>query len=158
MLLTLAEAKDQARVLDNAEDALILRKLEAAEQAAIAYLDRAVFADDASLLAAKAAAPVSFAAAVASYRSAILAAQSLDDDLVREDALQSAEIGYLRARTASRQVADGIVITEKIRAGILLIFGSLFMQREDVVIGATASKLPDGAYTLLWQDRAGIGL
>ncbi|SDV49816.1 head-tail connector protein [Chitinasiproducens palmae] len=53
---------------------------------------------------------------------------------------------------------DPIIVNNAIRAAILLILGKLYANREDVVVGATVSQLPDGAEHLLQPYRVGLGV
>jgi len=53
---------------------------------------------------------------------------------------------------------DPIVIKPGIRAAILLILGRLNSHREDVVVGVSATELPQGAETLLRPHRVDMGV
>ena len=53
---------------------------------------------------------------------------------------------------------DPMVVTPSIRAGILLILGHLFANREDTVVGAAVSELPRGSMSLLQPYRTGMGV
>ena len=55
----------------------------------------------------------------------------------------------MRAMVAYRQVFDGIVVNDQIRAAVLLTVGHLYANREDAVVGASVSALPNGADYLL---------
>ena len=61
-------------------------------------------------------------------------------------------------------LADGsagskpIVINPSIRAACLLITGSLYANREDVVVGTISSELPMGSRSLLTPYRVGWGV
>ena len=148
-LVTLAEAKLHLRVDGIDEDALIGVYIAAAEQSAIALLDRGVYADGTALGAARAAAPAELAAATAAYTEAIAAAQALTDATEQAAATQAAEYAYLRAQVAYRQAMDGIVVNDTIKSAVLLIVGHLYAHREDVVAGVSVAKLPNGAEWLL---------
>jgi hypothetical protein len=91
----------------------VLLKLEAAEESAALYLNRAFYAD-----------------------SEAMAAAVLDG-------------------TAGD---DPIVVTKAITAACLLILGNLYANREDVVVGATVSDLPQGSRSLLSPYRVGLGV
>ena len=148
-LVTLAEAKLHLRVDGIDEDALIGVYIAAAEQSAIALLDRGVYADGTALGVAKAAAPGELTAATTTYTSAIAAAQSMADATEQAAATQAAEYAYLRAQVAYRQAMDGIVVNDTIKSAVLLIVGHLYAHREDVVAGVSVAKLPNGAEWLL---------
>lgn len=145
----LAEAKLHLRVDGTDEDALIGVYITAAEQMAIALLDRGVYADGTALGAARAAAPAELTAATATYTAAIAAAQALTYATEQAAATQAAEYAYLRAQVAYRQAMDGIVVDDTIKSAVLLIVGHLYAHREDVVAGVSVAKLPDGAEWLL---------
>ena len=147
--VTLPEAKLHLRVDSIDEDALIVLYINAAEQSAVSLLDRGVYADGTALGVAKAAAPAELAAATATYTAAIAAAQALTDATEQAAATQAAEYAYLRAQVAYRQAMDGVVVNDQIKAAVLLTVGSLYAQREDVVVGASVATLPNGADYLL---------
>lgn len=99
-LVTLTQAKAHLRIDHYFEDEDITLKLRAAEEMAIAYLDRAVYPS--------------------------------------QEALDAA----LAAETAG---PDPMVCTDMVRAGILLLLGDLYANREETVTGSTATQLPTGA-------------
>lgn len=107
-LVTLDEAKAHLRVVDDSEDTDITLKLRAAEQMAVAYLDRAVYPS---------------AQAMAS-------------------AVTAGEAGPLP-----------MVVTDMVRAGILLLLGDLYANREETVTGTIATQLPTGARSCLLPLR-----
>lgn len=149
IFVTTSEAKLHLRVDSADEDALIGVYITAAEQMAIALLDRGVYADGTALGVAKAAAPGELDTAIAAYESAIAAAEALADETAKAASIQTAGNGLLRAKVAHRHAMDGMVVNEAIKAAVLLIVGSLYAQREDVVIGVSVAKLPNGAEWLL---------
>lgn len=145
----LAEAKLHLRVDSADEDALIGVYITAAEQMAIALLDRGVYADGTALGVAKAAAPGELDTAIAAYESAMAAAEALADETAKAAAIQTAGNGLLRAKVAYRQAMDGMVVNEAINAAVLLIVGHLYVNREDVVTGVSVAQMPNGAEWLL---------
>lgn len=147
--VTLAEAKLHLRVDGNDEDSLIGLYINAAEQAAIKALDRGVYADNTALQTAMTAAPAALTAATAAKEAAVTAAEALTDADEKAAALQAAENAYLRALVAYRQVFDGIVVNDQIKAAVLLTVGHLYSNREDAVVGASVAALPNGADYLL---------
>ena len=149
IFVTTSEAKLHLRVDSADEDALIGVYITAAEQMAIALLDRGVYADGTTLGVAKAAAPGELDTAIAAYESAIAAAEALADETAKAASIQTAGNGLLRAKVAHRHAMDGMVVNEAIKAAVLLIVGSLYAQREDVVVGVSVEQLPNGAEWLL---------
>ena len=148
--VTLPEAKLHLRGVDGTEeDALIGVYITAAEQMAIALLDRGVYADGTALGVARAAAPAELTAATVTYTEAIAAAQALTDATEQAAATQAAEYAYLRAQVAYRQTMDGMVVNDVIKSAVLLIVGHLYAHREDVVAGVSVDKLPNGSEWLL---------
>lgn len=149
IFVTTSEAKLHLRVDSADEDALIGVYITAAEQMAIALLDRGVYADDTALGVAKAAAPGELDTAIAAYESAIAAAEALADETAIAAAIQTAGNGLLRAKVAHRHAMDGMVVNEAINAAVLLIVGHLYVNREDVVTGVSVAQMPNGAEWLL---------
>lgn len=147
--VTLAEAKLHLRVDGTNEDSLIGLYINAAEQAAIKAMDRGVYADGTALQTAMAAAPAALTAATVAKEAAVTAAEALTDADEKAAALQVAEAAYMRALVAYRQVFDGIVVNDQIKAAVLLTVGHLYAHREDVVSGASVAALPNGADCLL---------
>ena len=145
----LAEAKLHLRVDGTDEDALIGLYINAAEQAAVKAMDRGVYADNTALQTAMAAAPAALTAATAAKEAAVTAAEAMTDADEKAAALKAAENAYMRALVAYRQVFDGIVVNDQIRAAVLLTVGHLYANREDAVVGASVSALPNGADYLL---------
>ena len=145
----LAEAKLHLRVDGTDEDALIGVYITAAEQMAMALLDRGVYADDTALGVAKAAAPGELDTAIAAYESAMAAAEALADKTAKAASIQTACNGLLRAKVAYPHAMDGMVVNEAINAAVLLIVGHLYVNREDVVTGVSVAQMPNGAEWLL---------
>ena len=147
--VTVDEAKLHLRVDGTDEDALIGLYINAAEQAAVKAMDRGVYADGTALQTAMTAAPAALTAATVAKEAAVDAAEAITDSTEKVAALQVAETAYMRAQVAYRQVFDGIVVNDQIKAAVLLTVGSLYAQREDVVVGASVAALPNGADYLL---------
>lgn len=53
---------------------------------------------------------------------------------------------------------DPILINPSVRAACLLILGSLYANREDVVVGTISSELPMGSRSLMTPYRVGWGV
>lgn len=71
---------------------------------------------------------------------------------------------YADEATLAAAVLDGsagvdpILLNASVRAACLLILGSLYANREDVVVGVTTTELPMGSRSLLTPYRIGWGI
>jgi hypothetical protein len=156
MLVDLAAAKAHIRD-EGAPDDQVQMYLRAAEQSAEQWLNRRIYATTDELTAALLEVPAASLSAVNAYDAALVAADALGDVRLVLDARAQAGRVYDRAADAIREIRDGIVINDLIKAGILLLFGHLYANREDVVAGVTASELPQGSKYLLQPYRVGLG-
>ncbi|MBA1296569.1 phage gp6-like head-tail connector protein [Pseudomonas lurida] len=137
---------------------LVQSQLDGAEAAAMAYLNRSFFVDQAALDLAKATTFQRTQAARAVYRAA----------LVQADAPENAEDrGRLRelARKVLVQTFEiidmdefGMVTNKAIEAACLLKLGHLYANREEVVVGTTGTELPLTSKSLLAPYRIGMGV
>lgn len=149
MFITPAIAAAHLRLVGVDVGADITLKAEAAEQAAIGYLDRAVYADQGQLDTAVALVPAALATAKATYDAADAAATLIaDTDLCLIEKTHAFDV-YLKARFAAARIRRGMVINSAVLSAMLLILGDLWESREDTVIGASATRLPNGARCLL---------
>ncbi len=144
-----AESEDQP---------LVEEFLGAAEEAAMQFLQRRFYADQADLDKVKAEIIQRTQAARAAYRAASeLAADPENSDIrcrLRDRARQS-----LSESLEQIDMDDfGIVINKAIQAACLLKLGSLFANREEVVIGTTAVELPLASKSLLMPYRIRMGV
>ncbi len=123
----------------DADDSVdIQHKLNAAQEIAEQFIGRRIYADDAELDAA------------------------INANAVEMDALVSLRVGALSGDVNSHvvktkleriesqmyeklMIARGIVTNTAIEIAILLILGTLYEHREDVVVGTSIVKLPRGA-------------
>jgi hypothetical protein len=153
-MVSLDLAKMHLRADGNDEDALISAYIATALRAAVHYLDRRVFATQEELTAATAAAPEVLSAARVAYEALILAADLIANPQDRSAATRTAEDTYGRAREAYSRTQDGMVCNDSIRSAMLLMIGTSYAQREDVVIGLSVAQLPVGAHALLACDKA----
>lgn len=151
-LISLYTAKPHLRVDHCDEDALIGAYLLAAEQVAVQYLNRNVYADSAALAAAIAAAPATLTAATATYDAAVLVAEAMENETEAEIALEAAELAYAAAQNEARATHNGIVINAAITAAILLHTGHLYDSRESVS-RVSMSVVPMGWDVLLQPYR-----
>lgn len=130
-------------------DSDIMLKADAAEQAAISYLNRAVYENPAQLDVAIALVPAALAAAKAAYAAADEAAGLIADrDLCLIEKTYAFDV-YLNAKFDAARIRRGLVINSAIRSAMLLMLGALWESREDVITGTIATQLPNGARCLL---------
>ncbi|MDH6185486.1 head-tail connector protein [Polaromonas sp. CG_23.6] len=149
MFITPTIAAAHLRLVGNDVGADITLKAEAAEQAAISYLDRAVYEDQAQLDAAIALVPAALAAAKAAYAAADDAATLIaDTDLCLIEKTYAFDT-YLKAKFAAARIRRGLVINSAIQSAMLLILGDLWENREDTAVGVSVTPVPNGARCLL---------
>ena len=53
---------------------------------------------------------------------------------------------------------DPMMVTDSIRAAVLLTLGHLYANRESVITGTIVSEMKDGPRSLLWPYRVGLGV
>lgn len=145
-------ARDHLKVDHCDEDALIGAYLLAAENTAVQYLNRNVYADQDTLDAAIAAAPAALTAATATYEAAVEVAEAIENEVERESALAAAEQAYLRAQYETNATYNGIVINDSVKVAILLHLGALYANRESVT-RASLATVPMGWDVLLQPYR-----
>ena len=148
MFITTEIAK--AHLRDPSADAADLAlKSDAAELAAIGYLDRAVFANQAALDAAVAAVPAALIAASAAYAAADAAADLVvGRDLILIEKAYAFDKYMLATFTAAR-TRRGMVINPVIQSAMLLLLSDLWESREDTAVGVSVASVPNGARSLL---------
>ena len=145
----LAEPEDQE---------LVQSQLDGAEDAAMAYLQRAFFVDQAALDAARVQVPAARNTARLKYDADMAAAVLTDDHLLRCEAMADANFAFTESLDAATRVARGIVINPSIQSACLLKLGHLFANREEVVTGTIATELPQASKSLLTPYRVGMGV
>jgi len=140
-------------------DADVAFYVGAAIQVAVDFLDRQVYADEASLQAAIEAVPAMLTSAEADWNAAKAAANDLQG-AAKEAAQQAADASFKAAQAQAERIYGGIVINEAIRIGMLMILGHLWRNREAVEVSpsAVAVEIPMGARSFLWPYRRGLGV
>jgi hypothetical protein len=146
-------------LLAEPEDQLLVQaQLDAAEEAAMQFLQRRFFADQATLEIARVAVPARLLAARVVYEAAKLDADGFDDlgdqCRLREQARQR----FGDALEAIDLDAYGLVINAAITAACLLKLGHLFANREEVITGTIATELPLASQSLLMPYRIRMGV
>lgn len=152
-LLTPEQCRTQCRVDGDYADAELAALLASAEDAAAAYLNRSLFADQAALDDALDAFPAEAAAAASAYSVAMAAADS-EPKAAKAEAMRS----VAKQRKASADLAlsrnlAGMVANPSVSAAVRLTLAHLWENPGAVVIGATAVELPLGVIPLLRPYR-----
>lgn len=125
--------------------------LDAAEDAAMRFLNRRIFADQAAKNAAVAA--IDLVAAKQALDSAIEAAEALTDPAAKQAAMEYACYVYRQALSEADETFRGVLMNPQIQAGVLLIAAHLFERRGDA-----QEAIPEAAYMLLYPYREGLGV
>lgn len=113
---------------DAADDAILTICADGAEAAAVAFLNRNLYVDNAALTAALAA--VDMSGIHSAYEDAIEAADAITSDLDKQYAIDKANIALHTAQYDASMVLDGMVIVQNIKSAILLITGHLYRNRD----------------------------
>lgn len=162
MPIDLPTAKAHLRLDADYPDPQVQGKLNSAIQSAEQFIGRRVFADKDALTAAIGKVPAALEAAGIEYAAAIAAARLLNDEVARCAARNYAEQAYRDAQTLARETYAGISKEDPrfpiFEEGALLILGHFFLNREDVVVGASAAQMPNGSGYVLMPLRVGMGV
>ncbi|AAN67190.1 MULTISPECIES: head-tail connector protein [Pseudomonas] len=145
----LAEPEDQA---------LVQAQLDAAEEAAIQFLNRRFYLDQVALDEARAGVSAALQLAKEANTAAIAAAEAEQDQTLRCRLLDHARQALADAYDKADAVAYGMVLNPAIQAACLLKLGHLFANREEVVTGSTAVELPLASQHLLMPFRIRMGV
>lgn len=133
-------------------------KLDAAEQSAAAYLQRRFYADQPSLTADLATVPAARAAARTKFEADFAAVELMENANDRMEALSVATKIFRESREAATAISRGMVVNDAIKSACLLMLGSLFAFREDIVLVDKVMELPKGARFLLQPYRVEMGV
>lgn len=145
----LAEPDDQV---------LVQAQLEAAEGAAMQFLNRRFYLDQVALDQARAGVPAAMRAAKEANAAAVADAEAEPDYALRCRLLEHARQVLADAYDQADAIAYGMVINAQIQAACLLKLGHLFANREDVVTGTIATELPLASQHLLMPYRIRMGV
>ena len=145
----LAEPEDQV---------LVQAQLDAAEEAAMQFLNRRFYLDQVALDAARADVPQAMQAAKDVHASAVEAAQAEQDHTLRCRLLEHARRALAESYDQAGAIAYGMVLNPAIQAACLLKLGHLFANREEVVTGTIATELPLASQHLLMPYRIRMGV
>lgn len=145
----LAEPEDQV---------LIEAQLEAAEEAAMQFLNRRFFATQDAVDAAKAGVLAKLKQARTANATAVDAAMLETDESLQVRLLDHARQALAEVEAEADAVAYGIVVNAAIIAACLLKLGHLFANREEVITGTTVAELPLASKSLLTPYRVRMGV
>lgn len=144
-----AEAEDQV---------LVQAQLDAAEEAAMKFLNRCFYLDQVALDEARAGVAEMMLAAREANATAVAAAEAHPDHSLRCRLLGHARQALADAYDQADAIAYGMVLNPAIQAACLLKLGHLFANREEVVTGITATELPVASRHLLTPYRIRMGV
>ncbi|URD41440.1 head-tail connector protein [Pseudomonas sp. BYT-5] len=145
----LAEPEDQI---------LVQAQLDAAEEAAMQFLNRRFYLDQVALDEARAGVPAAMQQAKEANAEAAAAAEAEQDHTLRCRLLEHARKVLADAYDQADAIAYGMVLNPAIQAACLLKLGHLFANREEVVTGSTAVELPLASQHLLMPYRIRMGV
>ncbi|MDV9030568.1 head-tail connector protein [Pseudomonas sp. RAC1] len=145
----LAEPEDQV---------LVQSQLDAAEEAAMQFLNRRFYLDQVSLDQARAGVQLVMQQARAANAAAVTAADAEQDHTLRCRLLEHARQALADAYDRADAVAYGMVLNPAIQAACLLKLGHLFANREEVVTTGSATELPLASQHLLMPYRIRMGV
>lgn len=145
----LAEPEDQV---------LVQAQLDAAEEAAIQFLNRRFYLDQVALDEARAGVPAAMQQAKEANTAAMAAAEAEQDHSLRCRLFEHARQALAEAYDQADAIAYGMVLNPAIQAACLLKLGHLFANREDVVTGTIATELPLASQHLLMPFRIRMGV
>lgn len=145
----LAEPEDQV---------LVQAQLDAAEEAAMQFLNRRFYLDQATLDEARAGVPTAMQEAKEANAAAVAAAELEPDLTLRCCLLEHARQALADAYDQADAIAYGMVVNPAIQAACLLKLGHLFANREEVVTGTIATELPLASQHLLMPYRIRMGV
>lgn len=156
-LVTIDEVRDHCNVAGTYDDLALTRAANGAEQAAEDFLNRRVFANAEDLQSAIAELPDVVESAEAAWATARAEAQALPGEAGRIAEMAACSQWEAAAQRA-RETAVGMVVNSAIRDAVLLIAGHLYRNRENVITGTIVTEMKEGAYSLLWPHRCGLGV
>ncbi|MDZ5601733.1 head-tail connector protein [Pseudomonas sp. RP23018S] len=145
----LAEPDDQV---------LVQSQLDAAEEAAMQFLNRRFYLDQVELDSTRAGVAQLLRQAKAANIDAVAAADLEQDHGLRCRLREHARSALAEAYDSADAIAYGMVINPAIQAACLLKLGHLFGNREEVVTGTTVAELPLSSQHLLMPYRMRVGV
>lgn len=152
-IVTIEQARAHVRVEDDYPAEQLQAAIDGAQDAAQAYLNRAIYEDQEALDTARAGYAAGIGEAAQARDDALAAASQINDPVERCAAIEMANLQHREAVAAADRCIHGIVVNPSIKQAILLRIGSYYAIRADGVVGATVAELPMGAQSLLRPYR-----
>ncbi|GFM73740.1 hypothetical protein PSCICL_47320 [Pseudomonas cichorii] len=140
------------------DQVLVQAQLNAAEEAAMQFLNRRFYADQQELELARAGLDGLMRAARDANAAAVAAAENEEDHGIRCRKLDHARKALADAYEQVDSVGYGIVINDAITSACLLKLGHLFANREEVITDGNAVELPLASRSLLMPYRCRMGV
>ncbi|MCX2814923.1 MULTISPECIES: head-tail connector protein [unclassified Pseudomonas] len=140
------------------DQVLVQAQLNAAEEAAMQFLNRRVYLDQLALDEARAGISAALQQAKEANAAAVASAEAEQDHTLRCRLLNHARQAMADAYDKVDAIAYGMVLNPSIQAACLLKLGHLFANREEVVTGTIASELPLASQHLLMPYRIRLGV
>lgn len=137
---------------------LVQAQLDAAEEAAMQFLNRRFYLDQVALDEARAGVPDMMRRAKEANAQAAAAAEAEQDHTLRCRLLDHTRQALADAYDQADTIAYGMVLNPGIQAACLLKLGHLFANREEVVTGTIATELPLASQHLLMPYRIRMGV
>lgn len=137
---------------------LVQAQLDAAEEAAMKFLNRRFYLDQVALDAARTGVHGALQAAKSANAAATEVAEAEQDHALRCRLLEHARQALADAYDQADAIAYGMVLNPAIQAACLLKLGHLFANREEVVTGTVAAELPLASQHLLMPYRIRMGV
>lgn len=159
-VISIETAIEHLRAEDD-DRAFIQGLLDAAELAAASFLQRNIYPDEESLLAARGTVALMRRAARARQSAGLELAGLIEDLDDRDAAVNDSEALLREDMEQADAIARGMVLNRAVQAACLLTLGHLYTNREDVVAGSgtlTALALPKGSRFLLDPYRVKMGV
>lgn len=143
---------------DTEDQALVQSQLDAAEDAAMQFLNRRFYLDQAGLDAARAGVAGMMRQAKEENAAATAAADTERDHSLRCRLIEHARGALADSYDQADATAYGMVLNPSIQAACLLKLGHMFANREEVVTGTIATELPLSSQHLLMPYRIRVGV
>ncbi|WP_117310040.1 head-tail connector protein [Stenotrophomonas sp. G4] len=152
-IVSLAQARSHVRVEADYPAEQLQGAISGSQDAAQAYLNRRIYEDANALALARSGYPTAVKAAALARDQALADAVFIEDGNERTATIRLSEIAYREAIAEAEACIHGVVANPSIFSAILLTLGHLYANRTDVVVGAQAVELPNGAKSLLRPYR-----